>query len=111
MRVACAQYAIRDGNPDANRECSVAAILDAARTGADLVILPELANSGCDFRSRDYALALAEEVGDPDAKHHSPTVQAWQEAAEETGIFVVGGVLERDRDVLYNTAAIVGPGS
>lgn len=31
MRIACAQYAIRDGDPDANLERSVAAILDAAR--------------------------------------------------------------------------------
>lgn len=110
MRVACAQYAIRDGDPDANRERSVVAILDAARTGADLVILPELANSGCDFRSRDHALALAEEVGESDAKHHGPTVQAWRKAAEKTGIFIVGGLLEHDGDVLYNAAAIVGPG-
>jgi predicted amidohydrolase len=109
LRVACAQYAIRDGDPEANRERSVAAILDAARTGADPVVLPELANSGCDFRSRDHALALAEEVADPDAKHRGPTVQAWRKAAEETGIFVVGGLLEREGDVLYN-AAVVGPG-
>jgi predicted amidohydrolase len=110
LRVACAQYAIRDGDPEANRERSVAAILDAARTGADPVVLPELANSGCDFRSRDHALALAEEVADPDAKHRGPTVQAWRKAAEETGIFVVGGLLEREGDVLYNAAVVIGPG-
>ena len=49
MRIACAQYAIHDGDPNYNLERSVAAILDAARVAADLVVLPELANSGCDL--------------------------------------------------------------
>ncbi|HZB82789.1 MAG TPA: nitrilase-related carbon-nitrogen hydrolase [Rubrobacteraceae bacterium] len=105
MRVACAQYAIRDGNPEANLKRSVAALLDAARAGADLVVLPELANSGCDL-SREQALALAEELGDPGA----PTLWAWRKAAEETGMFVIGGILEKDGDTLYNSALVVAPG-
>ena len=52
MRVACAQYAIRDGIGATNLERSTAAILDAARFGAELVVLPELVNSGCNFPSR-----------------------------------------------------------
>lgn len=110
MRVACAQYAIRDSDPAANLERSTTAILDAARApGADLVILPELANSGCDFPSRGHALALAEEVGDSGTLE-SPTLRSWQRTAEETGVFVVGGFLEREGDSLYNSAAVVGPG-
>ena len=108
MRVACAQYAIRDGDPHANLECSATAILDAARAGAELVVLPELANSGCDLSSRESALSIAEKVGDLGASE-SPTLRAWQEAAEESGIFVVGGFLEREGDSLYNSAAVVGP--
>ena len=111
MRIACAQYAIRDGAPDANLERSVAAILDAARgdPGSDLVVLPELANSGCDLPSRESALHVAEEVGDTGVPK-SPTLRAWQEAAEETSTFIVGGFLEKDGDHLYNSAAVVGPG-
>ena len=105
MRVACAQYAIRDGDPQANLKRSVAAILDAARAGADLVVLPELANSGCDL-SRESALDLAEELGDPGA----PTLRAWRKATQKTGIFVVGGLLEKDDDTLYNSALVVAPG-
>jgi predicted amidohydrolase len=105
VRVACAQYAIRDGDPEANLKRSVAALLGAARAGADLVVLPELANSGCDL-SREQALALAEELGDPGA----PTLWAWRKAAEETGIFVIGGILEKDGDTLYNSALVVAPG-
>lgn len=105
MRLACAQYAIRDGDPDANRERSVAAILEASSSaGADLVVLPELSNSGCDL-SREQAFDLAEETG----SFYGPTLRAWREMVEETGIFVVGGLLEREGDLLYNSAVIVGP--
>ncbi len=106
MRVACAQYAIRDGDQEANLERSVAAILDAVESKADLVVLPELANSGCDL-FREQALALAEELEDPGA----PTLRAWRGATGETGIFVVGGLLEKEGDTLYNSALIVGPGN
>jgi len=104
VRIACAQYAIRDGAPDANRERSVSAILEASTAGADLVVLPELANSGCDL-SLEQASDLAEEAGDACGS----TVRAWREMVEETGIFVVGGLLEREGDLLYNSAAVVGP--
>jgi predicted amidohydrolase len=109
VHVACAQYAIRDSVGAANLERSTAAILDAARAGADLIVLPELANSGCDFPSRESALSIAEKVGDSRIPN-GPTLRAWQEAAEETGIFIVGGFLEREGDSLYNSAAVVGPG-
>ena len=109
MRIACAQYAVRDGGEIANLERSTAAILAAARSGAELVVLPELANSGCDFPSRESALSIAEKVGDSGSSE-GPTLRAWREVAEETGIIVVGGFLEREDDSLYNSAAVVGPG-
>ena len=40
MLVACAQYAVRDGDSEANLERSVTAILDAIEGGAGLVVLP-----------------------------------------------------------------------
>jgi N-carbamoylputrescine amidase len=107
--VACAQYAIRDGDPETNLQRSVRAIREAADTGADLVVLPELANSGCDFSSREQALELAEEVGET-GENPGPTLRTWREAAEESGIFVVVGFLEREGGSMYNSAAVVGPG-
>jgi Carbon-nitrogen hydrolase len=103
--VACAQYAVRDGDSEANLERSVTAILDAIEGGADLIILPELANSGCEFSSREHALGLAEELGNPG----SPTLWAWKELAEKSGVFVVGGLLEREGNALCNSAVVVGP--
>ncbi len=111
MRLACAQYAVRDGEPEANRERSAAAILDAARAGADLIVLPELANSGCDFFSREHALSVAEELGNSEKSPGDFTLRVWRELAEESSVFIVGGLLEREGDTLYNSAVVIGPGN
>jgi N-carbamoylputrescine amidase len=104
VRVACAQYALREGDRDHNLERSLHFIRRAATEGADLVVLPELANSGCDLGSSERALALAEEIPS------GPTVRAWREAAEASGVCVVGGLLEREGDVLHNSAVLIDPG-
>lgn len=104
MLVACAQYAIRDGEPETNLGRSLARISSAAEAGADLVVLPELSNSGCDLPSREGALRLAERVPE------GPTVRAWAEAARDLGLLVVGGILESEGENVFNSAVIVGPG-
>src|SRR5215216_6333911 len=104
MRVSCAQYAVHEGDRDHNLERSLRFIRRAAAEGTDLVVLPELANSGCDLGSRDQALELAEE------SPSGPTVRAWREEAEGSDVCVVGGLLERKGDTLYNSAVLLGPG-
>lgn len=103
MRVACAQYAIREGDPDHNLQRSLNFIRQATAQGANLIVLPELANSGCDLGSRDMALGLAEDISG------GPTVEAWRKEAEGSGVHVVGGLLEREGDTLYNSAVLLGP--
>ena len=103
MLVACAQYSVRDGDPETNLRRSLAWISSAADAGADLVVLPELSNSGCDLASREGALRLAEGVPE------GPTVSAWAAAARELGLLVVGGLLEVDGENVYNCAVVVGP--
>ena len=103
IRVACAQYAIRDADPDNNLERALRFIRQAAAEGADLIVLPELANSGCDLAPRYRALDLAEDIPG------GPIVEAWKKGSEESGIYVVGGLLEREGDALYNSAVLVGP--
>jgi N-carbamoylputrescine amidase len=105
VRVACAQYAVRDGARAHNLERSLEFVRRAADAGADLVVLPELAISGCDLASRHDALALAE--GFP----AGPTVRAWKEEARRSEIFIVGGFLEREGGVLFNSAVLLGPGT
>jgi N-carbamoylputrescine amidase len=103
MRIACAQYAVREGDRERNLARSLYYIRRAAAGGADLVVLPELATSGCAFASCQEALKLAQEFPD------GPDIRAWKKEAETSGIYVVVGFLERSGDALHNSAVLVGP--
>ena len=82
---------------------TVALIERAASSGADLVVLPELVNTGYVFDSRTEAFALAESVPD------GPTTLAWMAVAQRCNIHIVAGIAERDGERLYNTAVVIGP--
>ena len=69
-----------------NRRSARDAIATAAADGADLVVLPELSDTGYVFSDRDEALSLA----DP-----GPTVDGWVAAAREFGVIVVGGLCDQ----------------
>jgi predicted amidohydrolase len=102
--VACCQLAPRIGEPDANRSLAHDAIADAADRGAQVVVLPELINSGYVFEGPDEALGLAEPLD-------GPTVSDWAALASDRELVVVGGLCERDAGggLLRNTAVIVDP--
>ncbi|HBP2907973.1 TPA: carbon-nitrogen hydrolase, partial [Pseudomonas aeruginosa] len=60
VTVACCQIAPRIGAQEHNLRLAERAIREAARRGANVVVLPELAASGYVFADRGEALALAE---------------------------------------------------
>lgn len=101
--VASIQMEPRVGHKSDNVARSVSLIEKAAESGASLVVLPELANSGYVFASREEAFELAEAVPDGESS------KAWIEAAQRLRIHVVAGIAERDGDRLYNSALLVGP--
>jgi N-carbamoylputrescine amidase len=103
VRVACVQMEPVVGSNQANVEKTRALIQKAAEGDARLVVLPELANSGYVFENREEAFALSEPV--PDGE----TTRAWKELAREHGLYIAAGICERDGDVLYNSAVLVGP--
>jgi N-carbamoylputrescine amidase len=103
FRVACAQMEPHVGHKDANVARSLALIAEAAAAGANLVVLPELCNSGYVFETRAEAFALAEPVPD------GPTCRAWADAARAHELFIVAGIAERAGERLYNSAVFVGP--
>jgi predicted amidohydrolase len=72
-------------------------------TGADLLVLPELCNSGYNFESAEQAWATSEEVGD------SVFVQHLASLCVQHGFHIVSGFNERDEEHLYNSAILVGP--
>lgn len=103
VRIACLQMEPVVGCLEANRTRSLEMIEQAAAQGANIVVLPELCNSGYVFESRSEAFDLAEEVPD------GPTTKEWQKAASRFGMIIVAGINEKNGNALYNSAVAVGP--
>lgn len=101
--VACIQTEPVIGDKARNVRDTLDRVAAAAAAGANLVVLPELCNTGYVFETREEAFALAETI--PDGE----TTAAWMQAAARHGITVVAGITEREGDVLYNSAVVVGP--
>jgi predicted amidohydrolase len=99
-QVCCQQLDPVLGDLDANREISVAAIEEAARAGADVVVLPELTTSGYMFKSPQEAAAAA--IGTAD-----PLLAEWERLAARHDLVLAGGFCERGDDGhIYNSAAV-----
>jgi len=75
----------------------------AADSGARLIVLPELCNSGYVFKSREEAFALAETVPEGD------TCGTWMRIAAERRLYLVAGIAECEGNALYNSAVVIGP--
>lgn len=103
ITVASIQMEPRIGRKDENLARSVDLVQRAAASGATLVVLPELVNTGYVFESRAEAFALAEAIP------HGPATTAWAEIAQRCNIHIVAGISERDGDRLYNAAVVIGP--
>ncbi|KAB7896870.1 hydratase [Rouxiella sp. S1S-2] len=103
ITVACIQMEPIFGETARNVATTVSMIEQAAAKGANLLVLPELCNTGYVFSSRDEAFRLAENI--PDG--HSS--RAWIACAARLNIYLVAGIIERDGESLYNSAVIIGP--
>lgn len=101
--VACAQFSPGFGRPRDNVERTIALMREAEAKGADLIVLPELCNTGYAFETRSELEGLAEPADD------GPTVTAWQHAASETGLHVVGGFAESAATGIFNSAVLLSP--
>lgn len=101
MKIGFVQFAPLLGD----REATMARIerLSARGAGADLLVLPELCNSGYNFRSPREAWETSEELGD------SPFIGYLQGLCWRLGCHVVSGLNEREGRHLYNAAVLVGP--
>ncbi len=103
VNIACAQFEPRVGRLEENREKSVKYVRKAVEEGADFIVLPELANSGYVFNSREEARANSEPIPEGD------TSQEWIELAQEHDVYIVGGYSEEVGTRLHNSAVLVGP--
>jgi N-carbamoylputrescine amidase len=103
VAIACLQMQPRFGDVAANVAHSLELIEAAAERGAGLVVLPELANTGYMFATREEALAVAEEIP------AGPTVAAWAAIAQRRRLHLVAGICEKSGQKLFNSAVVIGP--
>lgn len=102
MRVAAVQMDIKILEKDRNLAKVLENLEAAARAGAKIVVFPECALTGYCFASRDEAWPLAETVP-------GPSTVKLAEAARRLAVTMVAGLLEREGDRIYNSAAVIGP--
>jgi len=106
VRVAVVQFDPQVGihNIQTNLQNSLDLAREAAINGADLIVLPELANTGYLFANRRDAFNHAEAVPE------GPSTQAWIDFAAQHQVYLVAGLAEQDAMQLFDTAVLLGPG-
>ncbi len=70
---------------------------------SDILVLPELCNSGYNFNSFEEAWATAEEV------ENSIFIQYLKSKCKQFNLYIVSGFNEKDNEALYNSAILIGP--
>ena len=75
---------------------------EATENGARLIVFPECSLTGYIFESREEALPYAETIP-------GPSTEKLATLCKELNVYVIFGLLERDKDRLYNAAALIGP--
>jgi predicted amidohydrolase len=100
IHVACAQLAPVFGDVEGNRARATEAVGNAARAGADLVVLPELCTTGYAFADESEA----RELGEP---ADGPTLAQWRALAAAHRVVIVGGFCELDAEGAPRNSALL----
>jgi len=100
MKVAFIQFDPVFGEIDVNIKKAIGLL---ERTVAEIIVLPELFNTGYLIVSEDEAFDLSEPI--PGGK----TTEALRVAAREKGAHIVAGLIERENDNLFNSAVVISP--
>jgi len=100
MKIALFQFAPEFGNVNYNVRKAVDAI---AATDADMIVLPELFNTGYQFVSKEEATGLSEEIPS------GYTTKAIENLAMRKKIYIVAGIAENSNGEIYNSAILTGP--
>ena len=103
VKIACCQMEPIVGNKSDNLKKSIQMIQEAASNGANLIVLPELCNSGYVFETREEAFELSEEIPSGES------CKSWSKICKKLGVHIVAGINERAGDLLYNSSVVIGP--
>lgn len=100
MKAGFIQFSPEFGRVDANIEKALSMM---EKADAQLIVLPELFNTGYLFISQKEALEMAEEI--PTEK----TTKALSSIARKKKVHIVAGIAEKAGDDLYNSAVLISP--
>lgn len=101
MRIACCQIEPDVASPESSAERARAALAAAIDLDAQIVVLPELCNSGYVFRSASEVRAAA-------LPADGTLLAGWAEEAARADAVVIGGFCELGEEgEIFNSAAIV----
>ena len=102
LRVVLGEYDTSWHDPATSLERATSLVRDAAKRGAQLVMLPEMCLSGFTMEPKDHAVPP-----------ESPHVQALSQLAAESKVHLLAGVAMREtvggREQFVNTALLFGP--
>ena len=101
MKVAQIQFAPRLGDCECNQNL-IQRYFDSI-DNVDLIVLPELSNSGYEFKTYEYAMEVANQTA------NANFVSFLIENAKQKNCHIISGYLEKDGDLLYNSSVIVSP--
>ena len=100
VNVAAIQLESTHGSAHTNREHAGPFIEEAARAGAQLVVLPELFTTG---------YIPNESIWDAAETQNGPTVTWLQQTSKQLGIYLGAGLLETDGKDFFNTFVLCDP--
>lgn len=103
VTIASIQYEPEFGAVDANLDAMEKLIRAAAAQGATIAVLPELADSGYVFATREELEAVAAPI--PEGRSATRLIAL----AQELSIHIASGLAERDGERFYNAALLCGP--
>ena len=102
IKVAAVQTNPRLMDPEANLSTILKFIREAAGNRTNLIVFPECSLSGYLFHSRNEALPYAETIP-------GPATEKVTSLCSELNVHVILGLLEKEKDKLFNVATFVGP--
>lgn len=104
MKIGVAQADFLLADVETNRQTVSGLLKNADEAGVDVLVLPELANSGYNFETPEQAAAAAEQADDGP---FCVMLREWSTG----GRLIVSGLCEQAGDVLYNSAVIYANGN
>ncbi|MCD4744849.1 MAG: hypothetical protein K8R58_00955 [Bacteroidales bacterium] len=101
LKAAFIQFAPIIGN--LNKTISKLELLIEKTGKTNLVVIPELANSGYNFNSKEQAFDLAENI------NKSQYIEFLEDKCKKFNLFIVSGFNEKEKNQIFNTAVLIGP--